>query len=315
MNESKISPYLSLNDQLSKKDRIKLSHTQTQIIKKTQQRFISINFDFLDKIAKNYDESKTDHRLENNDEFLQYSDRILSVNSPKSIFEKNKYNIVNKIEFNKAKNIRNKAHHFNSDAYNPRINLSNTTKKENILSHLRNNDNFKSYKNKFLTKENEKLKNQSPTLNLTYSNFATEKQKKYKGLKFFQPNLSRSIIARKCTNITSQDSSIIKRKNSLHNQNYETILPSEEKVKKENEEKNDEEIFNKKTVFNPSGTSFFPKLSQKIFNYKLLKMPFGKHKIIPNMGTETMIFQKIKAKAKKKKIRTAENDLDLFYKH
>lgn len=317
MQDPHASPYLTVNKKYmklyseSKKGPSKMNQTQAISLKKTQTRCISINFDFVDKFTNNPNYQTKKQSMENNDEILQYSDRVTPSNFPNSILEPHKYNGNNRIEINKPKILRKKVNHYNSEFYNPNINLSNTNKREKILSIIINNGNFENFKNKFLTKEREKL-----TSEMLRSSDTLTQDKEYplSKSKIFHPSLGKNLIAKKCINSSSQDSYNIKRKNSLHDQINDKLFVTEKKDKNLIEN-NEEDAFNKKIAFNPSGTSFFPKLSQKIFNYKLLKMPFGKHKIIPNVGTQTMIFQKLKMKSKTKKIKTEEIEVDLFYKH
>lgn len=315
MQESNASPYLTVKNKHmkvyldSKKRPLNLNKTQVIISKKPQNRCISINFDFQTKFEyNNHDKSKKS--LEINNKTLQYTDRLTFSNFPES----HKYNSINRMEVNKPKILRTKVNHYNSEFSNPNTytNLSSTNKKEKILSIFSNNENFQTFKIKFLPKEKEKL--QTDILNSDYTSpFHQNKKETIGKSKIFHPQFDKCFIAKKCSNPSSQESSNIKRKNSLHDHINFKLFVTEEKEKKWIENK-EEDTFNKKITFNPSGNSFFPKLSQKIFNYKLLKMPFGKHKIIPNQGTQTKIFRTLKMNPKKKKNKPEEVELDLFYK-
>jgi len=63
---------------------------------------------------------------------------------------------------------------------------------------------------------------------------------------------------------------------------------------------------------------FFPKLPQKIFNHKYFILPEGKRKVLPNFGTGTEIFIKLKETIKKRnnhfEKRRNEEKKGLFYR-
>lgn len=67
---------------------------------------------------------------------------------------------------------------------------------------------------------------------------------------------------------------------------------------------------------NQQTNNFFPKLPQKIFNHKYLMLPEGKRKILPNLGTGTEIFIKMKENIKRRKnyFHKRRNEEPLFYK-
>ena len=67
---------------------------------------------------------------------------------------------------------------------------------------------------------------------------------------------------------------------------------------------------------NQQTNNFFPKLPQKIFNHKYLMLPEGKRKILPNLGTGTEVFIKMKENMKRRKnyFQKRRNEEPLFYR-
>lgn len=82
--------------------------------------------------------------------------------------------------------------------------------------------------------------------------------------------------------------------------------------------KETQKIFFEKDENKYKNKEFLPKLPQKIFNHKYLVLPEGKRKVLPNMGTGTEIFIKLKEKRNgnaKKIMKSKRNEKeDLFYR-